>query len=41
MRSKVSVPYWGSLSSNNVTTPVIKTDKKTVSVPYWGSLSSN
>ena len=37
---KVSVPYWGSLSSNKV--PAIMREKlDIVSVPYWGSLSSN
>ncbi len=35
----VSVPYWGSLSSNLLA----KTWERMniVSVPYWGSLSSN
>ena len=36
----VSVPYWGSLSSNNVT-PIANSAVSNVSVPYWGSLSSN
>ena len=38
----VSVPYWGSLSSNSKKqeTPV-KNLSDIVSVPYWGSLSSN
>ena len=37
----VSVPYWGSLSSNSKKqeTPV-KNLSDIVSVPYWGSLSS-
>ena len=36
----VSVPYWGSLSSNSIKN--MKNIKfKNVSVPYWGSLSSN
>ena len=37
----VSVPYWGSLSSNNNEKNVTVEIKKKVSVPYWGSLSSN
>ena len=36
----VSVPYWGSLSSNVQKTQQTK-EQKIVSVPYWGSLSSN
>ena len=36
----VSVPYWGSLSSNK---PIAEEEisEELVSVPYWGSLSSN
>ena len=36
----VSVPYWGSLSSNLENTMNIDYGQQ-VSVPYWGSLSSN
>ena len=36
----VSVPYWGSLSSNK-SYEVGKEMRRWVSVPYWGSLSSN
>ena len=37
---KVSVPYWGSLSSNGAG-ECYGTYRHRVSVPYWGSLSSN
>ena len=36
----VSVPYWGSLSSNSLYLPAWCIAAY-VSVPYWGSLSSN
>ena len=36
----VSVPYWGSLSSNLIQI-YVKPLRIMVSVPYWGSLSSN
>ena len=38
----VSVPYWGSLSSNSKKQETsVKNLSDIVSVPYWGSLSSN
>ena len=37
---QVSVPYWGSLSSNDMKS-LAKFFTGEVSVPYWGSLSSN
>ena len=36
----VSVPYWGSLSSNDDKAEATACNLL-VSVPYWGSLSSN
>ena len=38
--AEVSVPYWGSLSSNLVLAEDF-VNLVIVSVPYWGSLSSN
>ena len=37
----VSVPYWGSLSSNLLSKKQETLANNLVSVPYWGSLSSN
>ena len=39
-KENVSVPYWGSLSSNSNLLPKGEA-LPMVSVPYWGSLSSN